>query len=225
MVSLKPAMNRPPRHRPGFTLIELLVVLAIIALLAALLLPALHRAQAAARRAACVGNTRQINFALQLYADDHDGAMHYFTNTIYYAYKDCLPPYLGAPAGAASNLAVFACARDGGFHQLELSHFSSYGFNGLDRGNGELGLAGRKLATVRNPARTAMVGEIAGGLAISWHDPAPHNAQHQNARAVAGFVDGHTAYLRLWWNGRTGVENFPFRYEPPAGYDYQWTGN
>lgn len=218
-------MGGPPQKRSGFTLIELLVVIAIIAVLAALLLPALSRARAAAQRAACLSNTRQINFALQLYADEHDGAMHYFTNTIYYAYKDCLPLYLGAPAGTTSNLAVFACPRDEGFSRSEFSHFTSYGFNGLDRGNGELGLAGRKLATVRDPSRTAMVGEIAGGLAVSWHHPAPGGVQHQNARAVASFVDGHTAYIRLWWNGRTGVENFPFRYEPPAGYDYQWTGN
>ena len=57
----------------GFTLIELLVVVAIIALLAALLLPALKNARAKAKAAACVNNQRQIALALQMYLDDNRG--------------------------------------------------------------------------------------------------------------------------------------------------------
>ncbi|MCS7090031.1 MAG: prepilin-type N-terminal cleavage/methylation domain-containing protein [Verrucomicrobiota bacterium] len=58
--------------RPAaFTLVELLITLAIVALLATLLLPALSRAKARALRAACLGNLRQLGFAWQLYADDN----------------------------------------------------------------------------------------------------------------------------------------------------------
>jgi prepilin-type N-terminal cleavage/methylation domain-containing protein len=57
----------------GFTLIELLVVIAIIALLAALLMPVLHSAREAARRAACMGHLRQLQIAWQTYAESHDG--------------------------------------------------------------------------------------------------------------------------------------------------------
>jgi len=60
-------------RRTGFTLIELLVVVAIIALLAALLLPVLNRTRGKADEASCLNNLRQLQIAWQLYTDDHNG--------------------------------------------------------------------------------------------------------------------------------------------------------
>jgi prepilin-type N-terminal cleavage/methylation domain-containing protein len=59
----------------GFTLIELLVVIGVIAVLMAVLLPALGRARKQARAVACQGNLRQWGVALNLYAQDNEGRL------------------------------------------------------------------------------------------------------------------------------------------------------
>ncbi len=64
------------RHRPrGFTLIELLVVISLVAMLVAILLPALQTARTAAHAAVSLSNLRQITMALHIYATDNDSSL------------------------------------------------------------------------------------------------------------------------------------------------------
>ena len=66
-------MRRPPPPRHGFTLIELLVVISIIALLIAMLLPALAQARLAAQGTACMANLHSLGQAMLNYDVDYGG--------------------------------------------------------------------------------------------------------------------------------------------------------
>ena len=63
--------------KKGFTLVELLVVIGIIALLVALLLPALAKAKSVGQKVACISNQKQLQMAHSIFSDDHGDKILY----------------------------------------------------------------------------------------------------------------------------------------------------
>lgn len=86
----------------GFTLIELLAVIAVIALLASLLLPALASAREAGRKAGCISNLRQIGIAVHAYSADFDGKIPYGPKAPPFTSPSSFYPSTGTPTSLIS---------------------------------------------------------------------------------------------------------------------------
>ena len=93
-------IRRLSRKARAFTLIELLVVIVIIAILAALLLPAIARARALARRTQCQNNLHQFDLALQAHC--YPPVTFYPTNLNMLSSNDVTPPLFVCPGDASS---------------------------------------------------------------------------------------------------------------------------
>ncbi len=102
----------------GFTLIELLVVMAIISILMSILLPSLKKAKDQAKAAICMSNMRQIGYAANFYAEDHDSRIPRGTGG---------PIWTGTSAGWRRRIIPLICggstsfgsAKDTGGHSFE----------------------------------------------------------------------------------------------------------
>lgn len=157
----RPESDGPSGLR-GFTLIELLVVISIIALLIGISIPALSRAREQARRTRCRSNVRQLQIALQMYADTHEGRV----------------PSRSYNQGAVWVESMESCYRDRrvlrcpsdrrGTEQSYLlngfiDYFVVHSFNGnWDEFFGAYksgGFAGIKLSNIPKPANTITLGE------------------------------------------------------------------
>jgi prepilin-type N-terminal cleavage/methylation domain-containing protein/prepilin-type processing-associated H-X9-DG protein len=87
----------------GFTLVELLVVIGIIAILMAMLLPALNRAREEARRTNCASNLKTAGQALMMYANENKGKLPQHLGNSYWLFD--------IPLGTRDDMVKYGCPR------------------------------------------------------------------------------------------------------------------
>ncbi|HIL69899.1 MAG TPA: prepilin-type N-terminal cleavage/methylation domain-containing protein [Verrucomicrobia bacterium] len=149
-------INNP--RTQGFTLIELLVVIAIIAILAAMLSPALSKAKGKASRIKCANHLRQLQMAVQMYADDNGDQIPPRTSSGANWKSSLLPYYL--------NRKLLVCPTDGlaarssflinGFNDFFAVNLSKEEFEEFKEWQGS---AFMRLANIPKPSATIVFGE------------------------------------------------------------------
>jgi prepilin-type N-terminal cleavage/methylation domain-containing protein len=170
-------------------------------------------------------------------------------------YRKLIGDYVGVKIAPSPNNRVFGCPADWFFYDMSGSRrgyvheplhnqtnqvFTSYAYNAgmvttrpTTNSDGTIiagttnfyGIAGMRLESIAHPARTVLLAEAPAYGPYSWHQPkkpfSEENSKFNDSKNVVGFVDGHVSYIKMHYDGK----NFSWATNPPAKYDYQWSGD
>lgn len=209
----------------GFTLIELLVVVAIIAILMAILLPAMHRAREQGSRITCLNNMKQLTLGWIMYADENNLKI---VNGAAGVYRSNETPWVGKCWGAnwrtdrlpeedqiteikkgalwpyVKNIKVYSCPT--GTRGEMLTYAAMDGVNGLPREKTvEDGVWAKRMSDIRKKSeRIVFIDEgwtSPDSYAVNynrqeWFDNPP--IRHGDG-ITTSFADGHSGYHK--WKG------------------------
>ena len=178
----------------AFTLIELLFVIAIIAILASLLLPALRNAREKGKQIACFSNQKNVFMATNYYADDNKVYPYFGTLAARAAaFRSYVP-------GQGTKKAVIVCPSDEDPGYIDWPYFyASYAINaGADLNSG---VEAQAPQNIRKPSATFMWMDSAKNPPYwryhFYESQATANAGYRHlSRTNLIYVDGHTGSLR-----------------------------
>jgi competence protein ComGC len=198
---MRPSLSSGKEH--GLTLIEIFVILAVIAALAALLIPALIRAEARARRISCVSCLKQIGLATRVWEGDHHGkypaqesvtnggSMEYITGANAWRHFQVMSNELSTPY-------ILICAAESDRIRTRATNFNflsnsnlSY-FVGIDANetNPELILSGDHNITNGTSLKN-------GVLDLTANKPAGWTAEMHNGVGDVGLSDGSVRQVSI----------------------------
>ena len=207
------------QDKRGFTLIELLVVIAIIALLLAVLLPALKKVKEAGKRAVCLSHIRQLSIGWRMYADDNnDNICAANIGNSDFGWVDVMnvSDPIDVQIQAIENgmlfpycqtLKIYRCPT---VSRTELRSYSIVCSLNTNPANSWKGKVLTKMGQVPNaPSRAVFIceGEISNqGFAIyyfdnEWRDDPPI---HHSEGTTFSFVDGHSDYWK--WRDQDTID-------------------
>ncbi len=209
------------------TLVELLVSMTILLLLAMLGLAGFGKLSETGRRSQCANRVRALGHAVLLYAADRQMTLPGENvsksaspgATIIYQYTQLILPYMNLTLEQArATPKHFRCpSRTNG--TVDMSNYIFSGANELSPS--QRGVAGVRLASLRRPGRTVLLGEAGCAVPFSNH-PYTTQAARADAKSMLCFVDGHVEFLPIHSSGSGG---FTTKTNPPPEYGYQWDGS
>ena len=206
-----------------FTLIELLVVVAIIAILAALLLPALRTARLMAHSSVCRSNLKQLSICTFNYADDNKGFTPYqvtpaLKNIMFY--KPPFDVYVKGPkitvvsGGMGTVLPKISICPAGKRFDDDAAPSTnanfSYGYN-IAFGYVNTGYTNLSLYKVKQPSKKFFIGDTTAN-ATAMAQRSDFAYRHTNCANII-FVDSHVEALRYADVPATTSENNGFYYD------------
>ena len=209
------------------------MVVAGICLLLAIVVPATVRLRENARLSQCRANIAKVTSAVLMYAEDNQKTFPLLpgnsANGVWWFYKELVKGRMGLVGPSTRQDKVFACPDDRGydepwpFHASAKFDYGSYVFNGVNL-PGIPNLAGKKAATVKEPAKTLLMMEWTAHAPLSWHKSRTGRKNqpfYNDAENMVGFVDGHVKFIKIYYDGIDAA----YTRDPIPGYEYKYSGD